>query len=324
MCREDLMHPKIFGIDAYIIMAALGFIAAFLLAFFRRKKFGYKPLDLVSMLCVSIMGLTIGAKLLFILTELPAVIGHGFSAEIVRSRIINSGFVFYGGVIGAAVGIWILAGAMKRDRTEMLNFVIPCFTAFHCVGRVGCLLEGCCYGVESTTGVFIAGATRVPVQLYEAIALFIITACLLGVEFYFGKQGRGYRLLPIYILLYAPARFFLEMLRGDKLRGVSDIVIDYATTDGGFRWEFSLSTSQLISILLVLAVGVWSVGLLMIRRREKNTSAPATEGEAGVAAEANAEEHADGSGEVLPDEESGDREPPSDTDDGDRTEDGEK
>lgn len=306
------MHPKILGIDAYIVMAALGFIAAFLLAFFRRKKFNYKPLDLVSMLCVSIMGLTIGAKLLFILTELPAVIGHDFSAEIVKSRIINSGFVFYGGVIGAAVSIWILAGVMKRDRTEMLNFVIPCFTAFHCLGRIGCLLEGCCYGVESTTGVYIAGATRVPVQLYEAIALFIITACLLGVEFYFGKQGRGYKLLPVYILLYAPARFFLEMLRGDKLRGVSEVVVNYATTDGGFRWEFSLSTSQLISILLVLAVGVWGVGLFMIKRREKKVAVAASADEA--ASEAQAESPAADEGEEeLPHDENGDTELP-DTD----------
>lgn len=274
------MHPKILGIDAYIVMAALGFIAAFLLALFRRKRFNYSLLDLVSMLCVSIMGLTIGAKLLFILTELPAVIGHGFSAEIVKSRIINSGFVFYGGVIGALLCIWILARVMKRDRTEMLNFVIPCFTMFHCIGRIGCLLEGCCYGIESTTGVYIAGATRVPVQLYEAIALFFITACLLGVEFYCGRQGSSYRLLPLYILLYAPARFFLEMLRGDKLRGVSDIVVNYATTDGGFRWEFSLSTSQLISLLLLLAVGIWGIGLLMIKHREKAASGALSEAKA--------------------------------------------
>ena len=293
------MHPKILGIDAYIVMAALGFIAAFLLAFVRRKKFNYKPLDLVSMLCVSIMGLTIGAKLLFILTELPAVIGHGFSNEIVKSRIINSGFVFYGGVIGAALCIWILAGIMKRDRVEMLNFVIPCFTAFHCLGRIGCLLEGCCYGIESTTEVYIAGATRVPVQLYEAIVLLLITAALLGIEFYKGKQGSRYNLLPVYILLYAPARFFLEMLRGDKLRGVSDIVINYATSDGGFRWEFSLSTSQLISILLVIAVGVWGVGLLMIKHREKKAAEPAPEqGEKdGIQAEASDDE----GGEDLPD-----------------------
>lgn len=271
------MYPKILGIDAYVVMAAIGFAAAFLLAFFRRKTFNYKPLDIVSMLCVSIMGLTIGAKLLFIATELPAVIANDFSAEIVESRIINGGFVFYGGVIGASVCICILAGIMKRDRVEMMNYVIPCFSTFHCFGRIGCLLQGCCYGVESSAGgVYIAGATRVPVQLYEAIALAAITACMLLIEAYCRKKGSAYNLIPVYILLYAPTRFLLETLRGDELRGVASIVVNYATSDGGFIWSFDLSTSQLISLILLIAVGVWWIGKLMIKHyikvTESNTS----------------------------------------------------
>lgn len=255
------MFPKILGIDAYLVMAIVGFAAGFGLGWIRRKKYGYTLRELLLMFCVIVIGLIIGARTLFAITEIPALINNKFSWEIIEKRVINAGFVFYGGLLGALLGIYILARNTKQDVRKMLNFVVPTFTFFHAFGRIGCLLEGCCYGVESSWGITLAGETvkRLPVQLFEAIGLLIITAILLLLESYNINRGKRFALTPVYLALYAPMRFVLEIYRGDILRGVFNINTNYMTTDGYMEWRFSLSTSQVISLIIlgVLAVYVW-------------------------------------------------------------------
>ncbi len=261
------MYPNLFGdIPVYFVMALVGFAAAFMLAYFRRKAYEYRIIDLISMLCASVVGIIVGSKLLFVITEIPALIQHNFSWEIINKRVINSGLVFYGGLIGALFCIYLLAKYTKSDASKMLNFFSPCCSAFHIFGRIGCLLEGCCYGIESSVGLpmpqFYADGSvkyinRIPVQLYEAIILVLITVILVGYEVYSQKKQRPFNILPLYIALYAPARFVLEYLRGDILRGVFEIKLNYSTTDGSFAGVFTLSTSQIISLILIAALLIY-------------------------------------------------------------------
>ena len=65
------------------------------------------------------------------------------------------------------------------------------------------------------------------------------------------KEAKKYELLPIYLLLYAPIRFVLEMVRGDLLRGVTHVIVDYNTTDGNLNFAFDVSTSQIISLIII-------------------------------------------------------------------------
>ena len=120
----------------------------------------------------------------------------------------------------------------------------PGLALFHCFGRIGCFLGGCCYGVESEHGVVftnaliesVNGVPRVPVQLYEAafeLALFFTLWALLC------KGVLKNRLLLVYLISYSVGRFILEFWRGDEYRG----------------FIFGLSTSQIVSII-VFAVSV--------------------------------------------------------------------
>jgi len=269
------MFPKILGIDSYILMAIIGFAAGFGLGWIRRKKYGYGPRDLALMFCVIIIGLIIGARTLFTITEIPALINHNFSWAIIEERVLNAGFVFYGGMLGALLAIYILAKRSGMDVRKMLNFVVPTFTCFHAFGRIGCLLEGCCYGIKSSWGITLAGETvkRIPVQLFEAIGLVIITVILLLLESDYMNRGKSIALTPIYLALYAPLRFAIETCRGDLLRGVYQIKTEYDTTDGHMEWAFNLSTSQIISLIIlgVLAIYVWYS--FMMRRKTKKIEA---------------------------------------------------
>ena len=95
------MLPTIFGIDSYILLAIVGFAAAFVTGVVRRKKYGYSISDLFAMLCVGIAGLLIGARLLYVITKLPNII-ENFGWAVIKTEVLNGGLVFYGGLIGGA------------------------------------------------------------------------------------------------------------------------------------------------------------------------------------------------------------------------------
>ena len=269
---DIIMIPKILGIDAYLVMALIGFAAGIMLGVVRRKKYGYDMRDIIAMFCAIVGGLIIGSRILFTITEIPAIVNHNFSWEIINQRVINAGYVFYGGV---------------------LNFVVPTLSFFHAFGRIGCLLQGCCYGVESTWGVTLFGETvkRIPVQLFEAIGLIFITAILLLLESDAMSKGKTIALTPIYLGLYAPLRFMLELVRGDILRGVFTINVNYATTDGKFDTVFKLSTSQIISIIIMIVLMIYVWHGFAVAKREKRAASAADD--TAVAEESESSENAD-------------------------------
>jgi phosphatidylglycerol:prolipoprotein diacylglycerol transferase len=116
----------------------------------------------------------------------------------------------------------------------------------HVVGRLGCLMAGCCYGRPTDVPWAITftdtlAAKNVgtpldvplhPTQLYEAGAELLILAVLLATE----HKGRPFpgRTFWGYLLLYGISRFAIEFFRGDP-RGMV----------GAF------STSQFVSLVLV-------------------------------------------------------------------------
>ena len=265
------MFPKILGIDAYIFMAVIGFIAGIALGWVRRKKYGYKTNDVIFWFCIIVVGLIIGSRILFTLTQLPTLINEGFSAESVKENVLNAGFVFYGGMLGALLAVCIASKITKADARKVLNFVVPTFPCFHIFGRIGCLLDGCCYGVESSWGITLAGETvkRIPVQLFEAIGLVFITAILLLLEADYMNNKKSFAMTPIYLSLYAVLRFMTEMFRGDLLRGVYVVSTKYNAERGVAEWEFALSTSQIISIIIIGAVAIYVWHSFMTARQAK-------------------------------------------------------
>ena len=102
--------------------------------------------------------------------------------------------------------------------------MVPSFPVAHAIGRIGCYMAGCCYGVDG-----------LPVQLYECFGNFVILGILLLLE----KTGNERRIPQCYLFCYAVLRFILEFFRADAERGA-------------FLW---FSTSQWISIGVLICVG---------------------------------------------------------------------
>lgn len=151
--------------------------------------------------------------------------------------LLNGGIVFYGGLFGVILGIIIVSKRKNISIEAMLDLVAPAFPLFHAFARFGCLLAGCCYGIEWNWGIVLmeeADIIRFPVQFFESICDFLIFGRLVFREV---KQGSNKNSFAIYLCGYSICRFLLEFYRGDQVRGI---------------WAGGFSTSQYISALIIL------------------------------------------------------------------------
>lgn len=264
------MHPffHIFkwDIPAYWLMGLLGIGAAGLFVFFRNRRFGLPGEDVLHIGLLAAVGAIIGSKLLYLITVLPAIIRNAsriFSSVEGWVSLMQNGFVFYGGFIGAALAAILYCRKYKVSVSKAAALITPAIPLFHAFGRVGCFLAGCCWGIEVPWGIVYTeslgapnGVPLLPIQLIEAG----LNLCLFaGLWLYQNHRARtapidAWQPLPVYILLYAVLRFTLEFFRGDAERGVA-----------------LLSTSQWVSLVLVLAVCGWYI----FRRKKAGRQTPA-------------------------------------------------
>ena len=242
------MYPvlNIFGfeIQTYSLLSAIGFVLTALAAVYLGKLRNIHPYKSLWATLVSGVGIFIGGHLLFAVTNIKAIIKLCQSDRFNMDNLLSyiSGMVFYGGFFGALVVLLIYCKFNKDvSRNDIFDIFAVSVPFFHAFGRVGCFFAGCCYGVECNFGITTYlntspthyGISRFPVQLIEALVNLLIFMVL--IILYKRKKLLG-KLILIYMALYAPARFVLEIFRGDKVRG----------------FVFSLSTSQFISLLIIL------------------------------------------------------------------------
>ena len=152
----------------------------------------------------------VGARLAYVLANWGDFSSHWL--DIVR--IDKGGLIFYGGFIGSSLGLILFARARKVPLWTMADFTVSALPLGHAIGRIGCFINGCCYGAETIMpwAVNLEGVPRHPVQLYESAFNFLLFFLLSW--FYPRKKGDG-SVLALYLVTYPVGRFLLEFVRGD-------------------------------------------------------------------------------------------------------------
>jgi phosphatidylglycerol:prolipoprotein diacylglycerol transferase len=254
---------EIFGkvITGYGIAVTIGLLVCFFFLTRQAKRTLGGDGDALLVLLFAGGGAFLGGHLLFGIVSLVTV-GYfptitSFSGFLRFMNDFFGGSVFYGGLIGGITAALVTIRVMKLPWYPMADLLTTLIPLFHCFGRIGCFLGGCCYGIPSDIGFTFRhsivhaanGVNRFPVQLVESgfnLALFFVLFSIFKNEKLRGK------LLFLYLSCYSVARFFLEYLRGDTIRG---------------EWAIGLSTSQIISIALFI-IGI--IGLIIRKRTDIN------------------------------------------------------
>jgi len=164
----------------------------------------------------------IGARLFYILTDYKYFTRHPLEIFVIN----KGGLVFFGGLAGAVISAWVVVKKRKLSAVKVADLFMIYLPLGQAVGRIGCYLNGCCYGVptDSMLGVkfpidsFVSchyGASQLvhPAQLYSSAAdLFIYMILRVRAQY----QKYDGQIVLYYMLLYGGARFLLEYYRADN------------------------------------------------------------------------------------------------------------
>jgi phosphatidylglycerol:prolipoprotein diacylglycerol transferase len=129
----------------------------------------------------------------------------------------HGGLSIYGGIFFAAVTGIIYARKKGYPVYKIGDLLIPYVALGQAIGRIGCFLNGCCFGrpADSVFGVIFPGHGQPlhPTQIYSSLAMIFLYGFLRLLQKLNLKEGV---VLFSYGLLYSAGRFFMEFLRGDN------------------------------------------------------------------------------------------------------------
>lgn len=211
--HRELLHIGNVTIYAYGVFLALGFIVAGFAGWKRLVEQYNNPEKLLDLILAACIGGILGARIFYVLGHWSYYMSN--KGEMFQLNM--EGLVFYGGLILGLVFAFI-AGKLRHVRLlTVLDLCGLCVPAALSVARIGCLLNGCCYGKTTsmpwgityplTSGII---GPRHPTQIYEIILDLILFIVLWNMRDRFGREGMAFF---AFVMGYAAIRFTVEFFR---------------------------------------------------------------------------------------------------------------
>lgn len=253
---------------AYMTILFFSFFISVPILFFVSKRFGLSLAKFVLMLCFIVPSSLVFSKVFHVLFDEKLstyidglkVNGIPYLFNVMLNPFV-SGHVFYGGLFGGVLAGWLFTLAAyphgKGYFLKNTDAASICIANGLWLTRIGCFLEGCCFGIPSEVfGIRFPQGTKtmfmlytldpehtslltdtqriIPTQLIHSFSNFVIFIILLKLAFSKNQKNPGY-ISAVFLLSYSVTRFMIEFLRYD--------------TRGSF---LMFSTSQWISIFLFI------------------------------------------------------------------------
>lgn len=149
-----------------------------------------------------------------------------WAQQLEGSPTLSRPFGYYGSVIGVAIGT-VIAGWIVGNVTLLLAVMAMAAPWVHAIGRIRCLVQGCCHGSKASVVVGIryrdprsracalanlADVPLHPTPLYSMLANIVIGVVLLRLW----SVGAAFTLVTgAYLMLAGITRFVEESLRGE-------------------------------------------------------------------------------------------------------------
>jgi phosphatidylglycerol:prolipoprotein diacylglycerol transferase len=207
-----------FTIYWYGVLVALGFLAGLWTASRRALRAGVGADTIVDLGPWLILGTIVGARGLYVISYWS----DDFSGKPLWQifNIRGGGLVFYGGLIGASLAYLVYVRVKKLPLWKIADILAPSIALGHAIGRLGCLMNGCCYGrtcdlpwaIQFPYGSQSYPNRVHPTQLYESALNLGLYGFL---AWRFRRKKFDGEIFALYLLLYSVLRAFVESFRGD-------------------------------------------------------------------------------------------------------------
>jgi phosphatidylglycerol---prolipoprotein diacylglyceryl transferase len=252
------MQPEIhvFGVSikTFGVCFALAFIAAGATVQRRLVELGKSSEWAYEMVFAAAVGGLVGSRLYYLIQNYNDV-----RHDLVGNIFSGAGLVWYGGLIGGAIGVCFWAWRRDFLGLTLLDVCAPALAIGYAIGRIGCQVSGDGdYGkpwngpwaMSYPNGTVPTTQTVHPTPIYETVAMGLVT-------WWLWRDRDAFRpgvLFAWYLVLAGLERFLVEFIRRN-----ADVVA-------------GLTTPQLESVAVIVAGVVW---LLVVRHRHGGIRRPA-------------------------------------------------
>ncbi|HYM81168.1 MAG TPA: prolipoprotein diacylglyceryl transferase [Candidatus Limnocylindria bacterium] len=262
------MHPEIFHwgflhIRSYGLMLAIAFLVGTWLALREARRLGLNEDKLVTLILVVLVASVLGARALYVVEHIQEFRREWGS----MLALWQGGLTLYGGVVAGTVAGLVAAKRLRLPVWAAADVLAPSFALGTAFGRVGCFLNGCCYGrptslpwgvvfpTDSFAGLEFGQAAVHPSQVYLSLAGLALFAVAWWLRRRLSVPGT---LFWTVIVLFALLRVPLDFTRAYEPEAVLARIGMLEVTE-----------SQLTSVAMAL------FGTLMILRLRRRTPVPA-------------------------------------------------
>lgn len=250
------MHPELFRIGdfpvkSFGVVIALGIALAVFLGMRRARMYGLHPDHVMDFIPWAVIFGILGARVAYILLNWKQFAGQW-------NQILSfqfTGLTSFGGLILGTAGVVYWSRKKKVPFVRVLDVMAVPLLAAWAVGRVACLLNGCCYGRPCAGGFcvhFDGVGNRVPAQWVDIVLLTTFAGVIWFLE---GKKGlRSGMAGGLAIIAFAVSRFVYEFFRAG-----TPAEYEAGIATGRYLFGTPFTEGHYTSVLLVVLAVLWIV-----------------------------------------------------------------
>ncbi len=240
------MYPVLFKVgnfsmESYWVFMVLGFILGGIVIYWQAKRKNLNSYKAIYVIITTIISAFIGSRLGYVLLNF-----NSYQKDLLKIlQFWKGGFSWQGGFIFSLLVMLLILKNDKKNLGKWLDAGILGILIGHSIGRIGCFLNGCCYGVVTNVPWAIKfpnlgdNLLRHPTQLYEAFSYFLIFLLL---YFYLKKiKFKNGSLFFIGATLHSLSRFIIEYFRYH-----TDFIYQEKI------WYFILTHAQLTALIIII------------------------------------------------------------------------
>ena len=209
----EICHIGVFTIYSYGLTLVLAFFVGSSLCAAQARREKLDPDLIFNLLFTIFISGVIGCRVFYVLLNFYFYLSNPL--EIIMLQ--HGGMAWFGGLIFGTIAGFLFVKRNKMDFLKTADLVVPFVALGQSIGRIGCFLNGCCFGREASVGIYspVFDKVLIPTQLYSSLLLLLIFLLLRTMQ---NTKHLPGLILYTYLFFYSLKRLLMEFLRNDSPR----------------------------------------------------------------------------------------------------------